>query len=129
MAHAPARTCGRPGCCGIVRDNICSHCGPIRTTGWSNDNGSRQQRGYDDAWLALRAEFIREKQREAIESGLSLFPICSACNKPIRGQVHVDHVRAFDGVDDPLRLDLANLRAMHPSCHMRHTAHQSQRTH
>jgi hypothetical protein len=62
----------------------------------------------------------------AIEAGLSLHPICKLCNEPIEDEreIHVDHIEAFNGPDDPLRLDKANTRVTHLRCHMRHTARQ-----
>lgn len=61
---------------------------------------------------------------EAALSGVSAYPICEMCKQPIEvvKEIHVDHIRPFDGVNDPLRLDRDNLRVVHMRCHMRHTA-------
>ena len=114
MANAPARACGRAGCRGIIREDVCSVCGPRKRGGWQDDaqRGTRHQRGYDAAWVALRRQFILEKTLEAAESGKSLFPICELCGKTVEKtpEIHVDHVKAFSGLDDPLRLNRGNLR-------------------
>jgi 5-methylcytosine-specific restriction protein A len=126
MASAPARTCGRPGCRGIVRDDVCSVCGPRKRGGWQDDaqRGTRHQRGYDAAWVAVRRQFIVAKTIEAAAAGAALFPICELCRQTVEKtrEIHVDHVRPFRGLDDPLRLDPANLRITHYRCHMRATA-------
>ena len=126
MANAPARACGRAGCRGIIREDVCSVCGPRKRGGWQDDaqRGTRHQRGYDAAWVALRRQFILEKTLEAAESGKSLFPICELCGKTVEKtpEIHVDHVKAFSGLDDPLRLNRGNLRITHYRCHMRRTA-------
>jgi 5-methylcytosine-specific restriction protein A len=123
MGVAPARTCSKPGCRGIVRESICTICGPQRRGGWQPDaqRGTRHQRGYDAAWVALRKQFILDKTMEAVESGASLFPICQICHNPVEksGEIHVDHIKAFEGLEDPLRLDAGNLRITHYRCHMR----------
>jgi hypothetical protein len=76
--------------------------------------------------LRLRAQVIHEARVAAIEAGVSLHPICSLCNEPIENEreIHVDHIQAFDGPDDPLRLDKSNVRVTHFRCHMRRTARQ-----
>jgi 5-methylcytosine-specific restriction endonuclease McrA len=111
-----------------VRDAVCSRCGPHRR-GWLKKNGSRQSRGYDEAWQKLRARFINQRRREAIEAGLSLFPICEFCGNPIdrAKDIHVDHVQPFRTLADPARLDPANLRIAHSRCHMSHTARTQRR--
>jgi hypothetical protein len=124
MATRAGRICGKPGCRGVVRDGVCSGCGPRRTSGWQNANGSRQSRGYDDSWIKLRSCFVQQKRREAVDAGRSLDPICALCDRPIERakEIHVDHIVAFGNLQDPLRLDSTNLRAVHIACHMRHTA-------
>ena len=104
----------------MVRDGTCSVCGPVpvRPTGWVRRNGARQSRGYDQAWLDLRQAFL---DAELIRSGGVL--VCGLCHQPITsGRVHVDHKEPFHGLNDPRRLDIANLRACHARCHMQRTA-------
>jgi HNH endonuclease len=119
-----ARTCGLPGCLGIVREDVCTQCGPRKTHGWKDNRGSRIERGYDQAWLELRAAFIEKKTMEAAMAGIAPYPICEICEKPVDvvREIHVDHIEPFDGVSDPKRLDVRNLRVMHRACHMAHHA-------
>lgn len=120
MPTRPARVCSKPGCRGLVRDGACSVCGPVpqRPSGWQRANGSRQSRGYDQAWLELRQAFLAA---ERARCGGVL--VCGICGEPItKGPVHVDHKEPFQGLDDPRRLDVTNLRACHARCHMRRTA-------
>lgn len=127
MAKAIAKTCSKPGCNGLVRDGNCSSCGP-KVRGYATDKhrGSRHARGYDSAWVRLRNAFVQQKRLEAMKSGRSIQPICEVCGKPVPDQqIHVDHRTPFNGLDDPLRLDPANLAIMHRECHMRKTAKQA----
>ena len=127
MSKLPARTCGRPGCNGIIRDDVCSRCGPVKRTGWKDDTqrGTRSERGYDNDWLRLRKVFIEQKTYEAAMGGESAYPICELCGEPVRTSLHVDHIVPHAGIGDPLRLDMNNLRITHMRCHMQHTAHHS----
>jgi len=60
-------------------------------------------------------------------AGLSPYPICELCNKPVMAELHVDHIEPFEGIDDPRRLDMENLRVTHMRCHMRHTAKEAKK--
>ena len=125
MARLPSRTCGKPGCMGIIRDDACSRCGPVKRWGWKDEGrGTPSERGYDDAWKRTRKAFIERKTREAAVAGVSPYPICELCGKPVVGQVHVDHIVPHKGHGDPLRLDMDNLRITHMWCHMSRTAKQ-----
>ncbi len=129
MARLPSRTCGKPGCMGIIREDVCSRCGPVKRWGWKDDRerGTRQDRGYDEAWLRTRKAFIEQKTREAAVAGVSPYPICELCGKPVvdKRLLHVDHIKPFEGKDDELRLDPANMRITHfKPCHMSRTAKQ-----
>ncbi len=130
-----SRTCGKPGCNGIIRDDECAKCGPVKRHGWQDDKirGTRQDRGYDNEWLKTRKVFIELKTREAAVAGLSPYPICVLCGEPVisKGDLHVDHIVPHKGKSDPLRLDMENLRITHIGCHMSRTAkqrHESPRT-
>lgn len=128
---AKAKTCCRPGCRGIIRDNVCSGCGPVPKRGWQSENrGTRHDRGYDSAWVKLRELFVQEKRLEAIMDGRSPHPICELCDRPIKKvrEIHVDHVTPFKGRLDPLRLAKHNLRLVHRLCHMIHTGSKSSAT-
>jgi 5-methylcytosine-specific restriction endonuclease McrA len=69
----------------------------------------RRSRGYDQAWLRLRTAHLREH------------PLCVECERLGHLTVadQVDHIIPFRGLDDPLRLDPANLQSL---CASHHTA-------
>jgi len=51
--------------------------------------------------------------------------MCELCGQPIVGEsIHGDHRKSFSGLDDPLRLDVDNVRLTHMRCHMQRTAKQ-----
>ena len=118
------RTCGKAGCRGIVRDDVCTQCGPRTNSNWQSDKwrGSRIERGYDREWQAVRAVVIEAATVAAAMAGRSPYPICELCDQPIDGvrEIDVDHIVPFTGRDDPLRLSQSNLRVTHRACHMRH---------
>lgn len=122
MPSKPLRCCLRAGCKGIVCDDVCSKCGPIKRGWHRTTKGSRQSRGYDNSWLKVRAAFVQNAFIEAISKGV--YPMCQLCNKPIVSErnVHVDHINGFKGLYDPQRLNVANLRMVHARCHMQRTA-------
>ena len=108
MPFIPMRLCVAPGCSTRVLKGRC----PQHTAQREQLRGTRQQRGYDAAWLKLRAAFLRQH------------PLCLFCAE--QGQVtaasDVDHIIPFMGLSDPRRLQWANLRALCNPCHMRHHA-------
>jgi hypothetical protein len=121
MPSAPGKLCNRNGCRGVVRQRVCSVCGPRPAigTGWKGNGqqGTRQARGYDAAWYRLRAAVIEQRTREG--GGVV---VCEACRRPIVNEpIHADHRREFHGLDDPLRLDAQNVQLLHRSCHMSRT--------
>jgi 5-methylcytosine-specific restriction endonuclease McrA len=77
----------------------------------SNDGRSAAARGYDAAWRALRRDV------------LDATPICVLCRT--RPATEVDHIVAFRGVHDPLRLARSNVRSTCTPCHRSRTARQS----
>ena len=120
MAKAPSRLCSKPGCKGIIRDNTCSLCGSVRR-GWQadTDRGTRQQRGYDAAWTRLRNAFVQQQRLESMQAGIGINPLCAICGVAVRDwELHVDHIRPFNGADDPLRLDPSNLQVTHARCNL-----------
>jgi 5-methylcytosine-specific restriction protein A len=74
---------------------------------WRQTRGTRQERGYDDAWIELRNAYITEH------------PLCERCEAKghITPAEQVHHKQAFDGIDDPLRLDWNNLESVCLTCH------------
>jgi 5-methylcytosine-specific restriction endonuclease McrA len=83
--------------------------------GWKHDSerGNRHARGYDSAWERAR------KAKLTSQNGL-----CQRCLRAGRRTpaTEVHHVRGFGGLDDPKRLDPANLDAVCENCHLGMTA-------
>lgn len=65
------------------------------------------KRGYDRKWARLRGRYIQ------------IHPVCEYCNSA--PATEVDHVKPFNGMDDPLRLNWANLKSACRSCHAKKT--------
>lgn len=81
-------------------------------TGFARTDGlSAAARGYGSDWRRLRAEVLRAE------------PLCRLCRTA--PATEVDHVVAFRGVHDPLRLARGNVRPVCAPCHRRRTARQS----
>jgi 5-methylcytosine-specific restriction enzyme A len=105
--------------------------GAPRAKDWRNsDNrrGSRQSRGYDEAWLKL-AEQVRRDQRglcqDCLRRGIVLVadgPIDPRTGKPRRPIV--DHIIPIRTRPD-LRLDSSNLQVLCVPCHARKTARET----
>ncbi len=111
----PRRTptiCGKSGCSGLWTGERCTKCNRTpKSSGWQSDKerGTRQERGYGNDWLKLRAAKLRAD------------PLCERClaMKPERvtEAVQVHHIKPFHGLDDPLRLDWDNLLSVCVDCH------------
>jgi 5-methylcytosine-specific restriction endonuclease McrA len=121
MPRTAPRLCSRPGCPGLVQDGRCTICGLTPTSGWDG-RGTKQQRGYGSDWEKVRQAAI---DKALVEQGGVIR--CEACGLPISGTIHADHRKPFSGLDDPLRLDVSNVRLLHPRCHMQRTARQKKR--
>ena len=54
-------------------------------------------------------------------------PLCRLCAEAgrVTAATDVDHIEAFAGLDDPLRLARSNLRPLCHPCHMARTARQA----
>lgn len=108
MPKRPGRLCPR---CGRIRhDDHCENCGWRKQAwGWKSDRerGTRQQRGYDQAWLRLRARKLARN------------PLCEVClAKGLTEEAkQVHHVKGFRGLRDPLRLAWSNLQSVCVACH------------
>ena len=76
--------------------------------------GTRHERGYDHQWDKLRADHLAEH------------PLCVRCQAAgrITLGVTVDHRVRFRGLDDPLRLDPANLDTLCAQCEKAKTAEE-----
>jgi len=116
MALRAKRPCGTPGCKGLRRPGEqCPRCGKRSgRSGWQSDKqrGDRHARGYGNDWYKARAAKLRED------------PLCKRCLRMQRTElaVEIHHIRPFKGVNDPLRLDMANLESMCKTCHQAATA-------
>lgn len=85
-------------------------------TGFSRTDGlSSSARGYGADWRRVRAEVLRAE------------PHCRMCRGAglLVPATDVDHIAPFHGLEDPRRLDRANLRPLCAPCHRTRTARQS----
>lgn len=103
--------CRRAGCAGLVRDGVCSLCGPLRAVRDAQSDATRgtaAQRGYGGRWQRWRALFLRAH------------PLCAECQRAgrVRPATDVHHVVAkrAGGSDEE-----SNLMALCHSCHSRIT--------
>jgi 5-methylcytosine-specific restriction enzyme A len=112
MPNKAPTTCKRSGCPGLVRDGVCSACGPLRAQRQADHDarrGTAADRGYDRRWQRIRVRYLRQH------------PLCVACGS--RGIVtpatDVDHIVAKrrGGPDNE-----SNLQALCHSCHSAKTA-------
>ena len=107
MPTGPGRTCGWPGCPRRTfdRDALCD----VHRMQREARRGSARERGYDDAWEAIRVVVLREE------------PFCRLCLAAGRRSAseHVDHVRPIRNGGTHAR---ANLRGLCATCHNRRTA-------
>jgi 5-methylcytosine-specific restriction enzyme A len=112
MPQRAPSACHRPGCRGLVRNGVCSVCGPLRQqaqSAWDKQRGTAAQRGYDGRWQRLRTYFLAGN------------PLCVHCAEQGRTEPATDvhHVVAKrnGGSDDD-----ANLLALCHACHSKVTA-------
>ena len=68
---------------------------------------SSHNRGYDGRWRKLRDAYKTEH------------PLCEHCilNMTVTTATEIDHIKPFNGLNDPLRLDPSNLQSLCRSCH------------
>ncbi len=99
--------CLETGCPARVWEDGQSRCLDHRSTsGWARrPRVSRQAAGYGAEWERLRRHHLASR------------PVCVDCGAST--ELQVDHVREFHGLDDPLRLDPANLATRCGRCHAR----------
>lgn len=112
MPQRPGSACRRPGCAGIVRNGLCSSCGPLKAQRQAEEDGRRgtaAQRGYGARWQRARMRF------------LVAHPLCADCLREGRTtaatDVHHKLARRAGGSDDA-----DNLEALCHSCHSKRTA-------
>ena len=89
------------------------HAVPAPASAFTLRQGSRQARGYGADWERLRDWFLRQPENV----------LCRACEAVGRTTLatDVDHVVAFERVDDAKRLDPSNLQALCRRCHRKKT--------
>lgn len=108
MPGKPPAACKRPGCAGLVRNGVCSVCGPVRRQSAAEHDARRgnfRQRGYDTRWDKVRAMHLQKE------------PLCRMCQ--IAGRVTqatmVDHIVPIR--DGGALLDDDNLQSLCIACH------------
>lgn len=114
--RAPS-ACRRPGCPGLVRDGVCSRCGPLRqASNWDRYHAERNQvsrhlRGYGRSW---------EKLRAIVLDGEIFCRQCMAHGRQTYA-TQVDHVipKSWGGDDS-----LENLQPLCAECHGDKTRHE-----
>lgn len=118
MPERAPSACRRPGCSGVVRDGVCSHCGPLRKrTSAAHDErrGSSRARGYDARWERLRRMHLAGE------------PLCRMClaQGRVTPAVLVDHIVPVR--DGGAVLDDDNLQSLCRVCHDAKTAEDVRR--
>ena len=108
MAQRVLVACMKAGCPGLVRNSVCSTCGPRKRA--KDMRPSAGRRGYDARWQAVRAAQLRRH------------PLCEDCGGQgyVTEATEVHHVVALR--DGGRRLDASNLRSLCKGCHSRRTA-------
>lgn len=111
MATKAPTTCNRPGCAGLVRNGVCSACGPRRThrnRQHDEQRGSAAHRGYDRRWRRVRLMQLRQ------------YPLCTDCNAAgrVTAATEVHHIIA---VRDGGTNEQSNLLSLCKSCHSTRT--------
>jgi 5-methylcytosine-specific restriction protein A len=105
-----------PTCCpcgGLKRNGVCDRCGPAKRDyqAYDQHRGTRQERGYDQAWIDFRSCYLAEH------------PLCVDCEElgivtPAREVHHKAKLR-----DRPdLKYEESNLAGLCTPCHSRRTA-------
>lgn len=118
MPSKPPTSCRKPGCRGLVRDGVCSVCGPLRRAAdQAHDahRGKPAERGYDARWRHLREAFIRSH------------PYCVMCEREgiVTQADDIDHIVPI--ADGGRALDENNLQALCRAHHNEKTRRDTQR--
>lgn len=102
MPTAALRFCAHPSCNELVPNGYCI----IHTRANEQRRGSKQKRGYGDAWPKVRA------------AKLSADPLCEDCKEAKRVIVarEVHHIVKIKDAPE-LRLVMSNLRSLCDPCH------------
>ena len=110
--RAPS-ACRRPGCPGLVRNGVCSRCGPLRKmadVAHDERRGTAAERGYDARWVKLRLFHLQ---------GAPLCRRCAAQGRVTAADL-VDHIVPI--ADGGAVLDEENLQSLCRRCHDAKTA-------
>lgn len=112
MPQRAPSACRTPGCPGLVRNGVCSRCGPLRRQVQAEHDaqrGTSAQRGYDADWQRLRDYHLRAE------------PTCRMCAAVGRVEraTMVDHIVPIN--DGGARLDESNLQSLCGACHAKKT--------
>jgi len=112
MAQASPKICCKGGCGNLTYSRFCEKHDTPKNTRSPDYRGTAASRGYDGAWQKLRNGYVMHN------------PLCEHCTALGRTAVaqDVDHIKPFQGIDDPLRLDWGNLQSLCRKCHARKTA-------
>ena len=105
------RYCLQPRCRNRVVKGRC----PEHSRGREQQRGSRHVRGYDHRWDLVRFQFLEQSYPWfcALQG-----PTCTARDRQMdAGEIDVDHIVPFQGLDDPRRLESTNLRCCCRACH------------
>lgn len=114
MPVSALRPCSTVGCPALVKRGKCEACRKREQQHTDQARGTSSERGYDAAWQALRAAYLRAN------------PLCE-CDECQAGKLKataatvVDHRISIAERPD-LRLVWSNLRSMSKTHHDRHTA-------
>lgn len=123
MPYAAAKGCTKPGCSGLIRNGVCTGCGPQRQKRdrtHDNNRGTAHQRGYGSNWQKLRRMHLARE------------PLCYDCKNnggynmgggvlTVATEVH--HIIAKrDGGDN----SFDNLMSLCKTCHSKRTARGGQ---
>ncbi|MBK8772848.1 MAG: HNH endonuclease [Rhizobiales bacterium] len=112
MPLRPPSACRKPGCRGLVRDGVCSVCGPLRRAVQFDQDarrGTAARRGYGSRWQRVRMMYLQAH------------PLCAMCEKSgrVSQATDVHHVeKKRDGGPDMAE----NLMALCHVCHSKITA-------
>lgn len=111
MPQRAPSACRRPGCRGIVRNGVCSVCGPLRRqsqVAHDERRGTAASRGYGRRWRKVRAMVLGQH------------PVCAECERQGRvtlaTDVHHKIAKRDGGLDT-----FDNLEPLCHRCHSRIT--------
>lgn len=113
MPYPPKRPCTYPGCPALVEKGTCPEHTKKRGKERRQHEGSAWAQGYDSDWEKIRKRALERDNY-----------VCQHClqKELYTPAEHVDHIKPFQGKNDPLRLDINNLQSLCVPCHSKKTA-------